>query len=88
MTLFSMTACRKKTTMEKEPNDRYQDATVIEAGIPVTGTLSSATDIDFFKLAIEESASFDISLSRGQRSQPRNQSMESNTADTGACKTD
>ena len=63
ITILALSSCRKKTISEIEPNDSERDATVIEAGVPVRGTISSSQDSDIFTIEIEEDASFDISLS-------------------------
>jgi hypothetical protein len=60
---LSLASCRKKSIAEIEPNDKESDATVMEAGIPLTGTISSSRDKDIFTIEIEEDTSFDISLS-------------------------
>ncbi|MGL4369230.1 MAG: hypothetical protein ACRCUT_06110, partial [Spirochaetota bacterium] len=58
-----LVSCKKNLPAEKEPNDSYADATAYEVGTPVSGTISSPLDRDFYSLDIAQGAPFNITLS-------------------------
>ena len=51
--LVAAVLCACGKTREKEPNDDFSTATPVKAG-SVEGTLSSAKDVDFYRLDVDQ----------------------------------
>lgn len=59
MVIVMSTASYAATT-EKESNNSYNTATTLTAALPVTGALTSAGDVDFYKYTVAKTGYFDF----------------------------